>query len=585
MNDKPINIDVLIVGAGPSGGATAAFLGRYGIGSLVISRNRGPADTPRAHIVNQRTMEVFRDAGLEAQCLAAASPGELIANTFWLRGLAGDELARQWAWGNNPERMGDVLSQSPCSFVDLPQHRMEPILLSEATRLGASVRFETELLSFEQDDDGVTAVLLDLVQNERFTVRAKYMVGADGANSRVAADLGLPMVGRGGLGAAYNVFCEMDLSAYTAHRQGSLYMIMQAGIVDWAGPVVMRMVQPWNKWLVVIFIPPHYDGPDATPEQLAWRVREAIGDPLAADLPINILSMSKWSINDIHAAALSAGRVHCMGDAVHRHPPAAALGSNTCVQDGFNLAWKLAMVLKGTAHPRLLDSFNAERQPVAEQIVAHANLSMWQGSGLSDYLGGCLFNQFSESDVDAKLATPDGRDGLRQQLFDRRNDGEAHGVELTRNYRSDAIVSDGTAEAASDLDSALHYTPSTRPGASLPHGWMVTRKPGPLVSTLDLAGHGGFCLFSSHGGSAWKDAVADIADRMRLDIRVVLIGPALDYEDPYLDWFKVRGVEDDGCVLVRPDLIVGWRAARLPADPVETLSQVMSQLLGWSTAH
>lgn len=579
---KLTHVDVLIAGAGPAGATTAVFLGQQGINTLMISRNRGTADTPRAHIINQRTMEVFRDAGLENDCLEVASPSEDIANTFFLRGMAGEEMARQWAWGNNPERMGDVLTASPCTFVDFPQTKMEPILLTEATRTGVNARFETELVSFEQDDEGVTAKLLDRITQEEYFVRAKYLVGADGANSRVVKDLGLPLVGPGALGSAYNIFCEMDLSAYTEHRKGSLYLILQPGVVEWAGIVVLRMVRGWDKWLASIYIPPTYTGPDATTEQLVERIRIAIGDPAAKDLPIKVLSTSKWSVNDLHAAEISKGRVHCMGDAIHRHPPAAALGSTTCVQDAHNLAWKLALVVKGKAHPSLLDSYNAERQPVAKQIVARANQSMWQANGLADYLGGNLFTVQTEADVEAKLKTQDGRESLRQQLLDTRYNGEGHGVELTRNYCSGAIVSDGSPELVSTRDADLYYQPSTRPGSSLPHGWLVRRVPSPLVSTQDLAGKGKFHLFSSHGGEAWKTAAQVVSEKTGVDIGVTLIGSGLDIEDPYLDWAKIRGIGDNGCVLVRPDLIVGWRSAQLPAaDPTDSLMDAMRAILGW----
>lgn len=582
MGTKTVETDVLIVGAGPAGATTAVFLGQQGVRTMMISRGRGTADTPRAHIINQRTVEVFRDAGLEADCIEVSSSAEDIANTFFLRGFAGEELARQWAWGNTPSRMGDVLAASPCKFIDLPQTKMEPILLTEATRLGVNARYETELVSFVQDDDGVTAKLLDRITDQEFTVRAKYMVGADGANSRVAKDLNLPMVGQGGLGSAYNVFCEMDLSAYTTHRKGSLYLILQAGVAEWSGVVVIRMVHAWNKWLVSLYIPPTYTGPDATTEQLIERIRTAIGDPSAKNLPIKVLNTSKWSINDIHAEHISSGRVHCMGDAIHRHPPAAALGSTTCVQDGHNLAWKLALVVKGKAHPRLLDSYNSERQPIAKQIVARANKSMWQSNGLADFLGANLFTMQTNEEVDAKLSTLEGRESLRAQLLDTRYNGECHGVELTRNYKSGAIVSDGSDEPVVEQDPDLYYQSSTRPGASLPHGWLVTRKAGPLISTQDLAGKGKFHIFSSHGGAAWKDAAKNVSEKTGVDIGVTLIGPGLDYEDPYLDWAKAREIQESGCVLVRPDLIVGWRIAELPSNPEDALADAMSRILGWT---
>ena len=272
-----------------------------------------------------------------------------------------------------------------------------------------------------------------------------------------------------------------------------------------------------------------------------------------------------------------------MGDAVHRHPPAAALGSNTCVQDGFNLAWKLALVVKGKAHPKLLESFNEERQPVAKQIVARANTSMWQANGLADYLGACLFNVFSGADVDAKLATPEGREGLREKLLETRYNGEAHGVELARNYRSCAVIDDGSPEPEAVRDPELYYVPSTRPGSALPHGWLSTRQAGPLVSTLDLAGKGKFHLFSSHGGAAWAKAAKTVAEKFGVEIGATLIGVGLDYEDPYLDWQNVCGTEENGCVLVRPDLVVGWRSTDLPGNPEEALTQVMASILGWKS--
>src|SRR5262249_10836064 len=151
----------------------------------------------------------------------------------------------------------------------------------------------------------------------------------------------LPLSGKGALRPALSVYFKADLSAYTAHRRGSIYWILQPGMADWAGPVTFRMVRPWDKWVASIYVPPSYTGPEVTEEQLVWRIRQAIGDPQALDLPIDVLSILKWSINDLHAEKLSVGRVHCMGDPVHRHPPGGGLGSNTCIQDGFNLAWKL----------------------------------------------------------------------------------------------------------------------------------------------------------------------------------------------------------------------------------------------------
>lgn len=573
-----LKTDVLIVGAGPAGAATAAFLGRFGTRALMISRHRGTADTPRAHIVNQRTMEAMRDAGLEKECIAAASPGTFLAHSFWLRSMAGDELARVWAWGNDPGRISDYLTASPCHVLDLPQTKMEPILVAEATRLGVEVRFGWELISFTQDSSGVTAQIVDRPTGAPITVQAQYMIGADGGRSRVVEQLGLPLNGRHGLAMLYNVFCEVDLSEYTAHRQGSLYWVIQPGSSAWGPVAVFRMVRPWDQWLVTLVVPDQFQGKEPANEDFAARIREAIGD---GKTDVRVMSISKWYVNDVHAESLTIGRVLCMGDAVHRHPPAAALGSNTCVQDGFNLAWKLALVLQGKAHPRLLDSFDAERQPIARQIVERANKSMAHGFRMVDLFGGGTRTPLSEGDVTAISSTPEGRRRLREELGEARYNGHAHGVEMTRRYRSGAVVEDGTCEEPTLRDPELFYESSTRPGSSLPHVWLVHRHRSPLISTLDLAGRGAFQLFSGHGGVPWRDAVTRVSAELKVEIGVTLVGAHLDYEDPYNDWWRMRGVDDDGCVLVRPDLIVGWRCARMPADPGATLSGVMNRILGW----
>jgi 2,4-dichlorophenol 6-monooxygenase len=345
--------------------------------------------------------------------------------------------------------------------------------------------------------------------------------------------------------------------------------------------VAYRMVRPWNQWLVGL-VAPVTEPVDPTLEDFERRIRQTVGDD---SLPLKILTASKWRVNDINAERYSSGRVFCMGDAVHRHPPANALGSNTCVQDAFNLAWKLSLVIRAQAHPRLPESFTVERQPVGAQIVARANKSFRSNAIMWDIFGGGVVRKKDAQERDAIFDTPEGRAELYKTL-----DAEmpvmwhAHGVEMTRTYDSDAIVSDHTPEPTQVRDAEVYYEPSARPGRVVPHAWLVRRDPSPCVSTLDLAGKGRFHLFTGHGGDGWRHAAADASARLGVEIGVTAIGPRLDYEDPYGTWRSISGTAEDGCVLVRPDLIVAWRSHSLVAEPTRALDKVMNRILGYEVA-
>jgi 2,4-dichlorophenol 6-monooxygenase len=521
-------------------------------------------------------MEALRDAGLEPSCMALASPPESIGHTFFLRSMLGEEIARVPAWGNDPERMGDYAAASPCRMCDLPQTELEPILVSEATRLGCEVRFRTELKSFEQDASGVTAQVHDRLTEEDYQIRAKFMIGADGARSRVVEQLGIALAGKHGLGNAINVYCDIGLDDAMEHRQASLYAVIQPGSSLWAPVAVFRMVRRWDRWLVALIVPESAENPEPSTEDIRTRIRELVGSETTH---VEILDVSNWTINDIVAQQYSVGRVFCMGDAVHRHPPTNGLGSNTCIQDAFNLAWKLALVLNGKAGLGLLSSYEPERQPVGQQIVARANKSMIQNAIIWDLLGGGTRRVMTPEEHAAVFDTPQGRAQLRTELDKMRFEYHAHGVELNRHYESGAVRTDGSARKPYERDVELYYQPSTHPGSPLPHAWLGTRLPGPRVSTLDLAGKGRFSLFTGPGGEAWCEAAESLAGEFGLDIACFRIGPFLDYEDIYGTWTRLSEVEEAGCVLIRPDLYVGWRSTAMAAQPTEALRKAMKSIL------
>ena len=160
-NPQAFDTDVLIVGSGPMGATTALGLATYGVRCHVVTRYNWTANTPRAHITNQRAVEVLRDMGIEDEARREATPWEWMGDTLFTTSLAGPEIARLRTWGTGDDRIGDYLQASPCGMMDLPQDKMEPLLVKHAAARGASFLFNTEYLRFEQDADGVTVWLQD----------------------------------------------------------------------------------------------------------------------------------------------------------------------------------------------------------------------------------------------------------------------------------------------------------------------------------------------------------------------------------------------------------------------------------------
>jgi 2,4-dichlorophenol 6-monooxygenase len=310
-------------------------------------------------------------------------------------------------------------------------------------------------------------------------------------------------------------------------------------------------------------------------EQLA---RQLIGDN---EIPIDITSWSTWTVNHMHATRYAAGRVFCMGDAVHRHPPSNGLGSNTSIQDAYNLSWKLAAVLKGHADPHLLDSYDAERAPIGKQVVDRANKSIAEFGPIFGALG--LLESTDPAVMTANMDarkedTADAqqrRKSLREAIAAKIYEFDAHGVEMNQRYVSDAVaMSDGDSHAFSD-DPELVYQPTTTPGARVPHVWLVQDRQN--YSSLDLCGQGRFTLLTGIGGEGWRQAASAVTAELGVSVTVVSIGPDCDYEDPFGDWARARGVEDDGAVLVRPDQFVAWRAEGRTGDLRGALQRILGR--------
>jgi 2,4-dichlorophenol 6-monooxygenase len=578
--------DVLVVGTGPAGATAALALATYGVAVRVVTKWNWLANSPRSHITNQRALEVLRDLGVEADATAVGTPWHLMGDTVFTTSLAGEEVARMRTWGTGENRIGDYLQGSPCPLLDIPQPYLEPALVKNAAARGADICFNTEYLSHTQDNEAVTSLVRDRLTGRKYHIRSRYLVGADGARSRIVDQLSLPIEGRMGRAATLYTLFRADLTEYVQHRPSVLHWIMTPGAgYGEIGMGTLRAIRPWTQWIAGWGYDMADGEPDTSAEAVLPKIREMIGDP---DVAIEVENVTTWQINQAHATRYSSGRVFCAGDAVHRHPPSSGLGSNTSIQDSFNLMWKLAYVIRGWAAPALLDSYSDERVPVGMQVVARANQSRVEYRPVNE-----AFRTTGQADpVAAGLARlrdpgPDGvatREAMRCAIDLKNTEFNAQGIELNQRYQSGAIIPDLDAgEEIWRRDKVLYLQATTRPGAKVPHVWLIDGT-GRRVSTLDVTGHGRFCLVTGLAGRTWAAAAS------QLDLpylRTVIVG-APGSRDPYFDWHRAREMDEAGAILVRPDGYIAWRhttAADGQQEALELLHSAIGSVLGWPSGR
>lgn len=578
-----VETDVMVIGSGPSGGAMALALAKSGISVTVVNRFGWTCRTPRAHITNPRALEVLHDLGVMDDVRAYAVPNSLIGEAVVCDSIVGDEFGRVRAFGTHPDLQALYAEASPETTVDLPQNFLESILAGAAAHQGSNFHFHTEFLRFEQDETGVDSHVVNRITGHEFVVRSKYLVGADGANSLVATQAGLPFLGKKAkAGGAVNIVFDADLARYTEHRPGVLYWVLRER-ENKGYLAVLRMIRPWKRWLVMVPWDLSTDKEKITRSWASEVVHDVLGN---GSIDIDICSISLFTINEQWAEKIQCGRVFCVGDAIHRHPPYKGLGSNTCLQDSFNLAWKLVYVLKGWAGPSLLNSFDDERQPIAEQVVKSAFSSRQYFDPSLAALIDTAQHVTLERPTEVLRDTLASSSRLRAKMIDSivasRPLYDSPGLEIDHRYVSAAVLPP-TDEKMPErpIDPELRYKPTTFPGARLPHGWVF--RDGRKTSLLYLCGRGKFTLLTGNSGRPWREAAEAITETHGVPVDVKIIGPGQDYEDLYGDFRRLSEVEESGAVLVRPDMHVAWRAQRWEASSTQALRATLASILGWDS--
>lgn len=604
---------VLIVGGGLVGLSAAMFLAWRGVPAVLVERHAGSSPHPRAMGFTTRTLELFRAVGIDSS-VPQVPLGHGRPRRVAVESLAGQWHAElDWTPGKPQTSESSAIDYSPCTGAAIAQDRLEPIIRARAIELGADIRLSTELTSFDQNATGVTASLRARDGRE-YRLRADYMIAADGHSSAVREALGIARRGHGFMHVVRSVLFRAPLDQY-----------LEAGIsqfeLDQPGLKGMLTTYRDGRWLLMVA-----DDEERDEAALRKMVIQAVG---RSDLPIEIVTTGRWVLSALIAESFSSGRVFLAGDAAHTLPPArGGYGANTGIEDAFNLAWKLASVTSGASTPALLETYDAERRPIAwlrhDQIFAR-----------QDY---------------ASVATEDEK---QVAVI------EDAAMELGQVYRSRAVLGAGD-----------HLPPAMRPeqwagqpGTRAPHLWVSTH--GTNVSTLDLLqrdwrlltdderwcaaaaaagerigvsveclriggtpGSGGTAVAPPLPGPATltldtpiERIVATPAGKAALDAHIPALTPHPRYEtfksmtlrqlqplsqglitdqdlartevdlaavpsdshpiDPASfrsDFRSAFGIGPAGASLVRPDGYVAWRSCDLPADPAGALTDALRQV-------
>ncbi|MFF7561154.1 FAD-dependent oxidoreductase [Streptomyces pseudovenezuelae] len=549
MNQKAAHADpmthrvpVLIVGGSLVGLSTSVFLGRLGVPHILVERHAGTSIHPRGRGNNVRTMELFRTAGVEPmirQAAATLADNHGILQTPTLVGDAGEWLFREIDAG------GGLARFSPSSWCLCSQNDLEPVLLDHATRLGGDLRYATELLSFESGPSGVTAILKSRETGEHTTVLADYLVAADGPRSPVREQLGIGQSGPGDLFSNVSItFRSRRLADVVGERR-----FIVCYLTDPAADGALLPVDNRANW--VFHAPWHPERGETleefTDERCVAHIRRAIG---VDDLDVEITGRAPWHAAQRVARSYRSGRVFLAGDSAHEMSPTGAFGSNTGIQDAHNLAWKLAAVLGGWAGDRLLDSYDAERRPVAEATSARAAA------------------RSAEHSHPGYAPAPGTGGGPQRGILN---------VALGYRYPQGAVVG---------ADPAIPVVPdrldlSGEPGSRAPH--MAVRHAGERISTLDLYERSLVLLSGADAHSGWHEAAVRLAAQTSVPLASYRLGEGPDAElTPEGDthWSAAHGTTPEGAVLVRPDGFVAWRSAGPVPDAESALRQVLGTLLG-----
>jgi len=532
---QPSRIKVMVIGGGPVGLAMAVMLDRFQIEFVLVERSPGISDHPKARGCDIRTMELFRQWGIEDKVRARGLPSGSDSFAF-VDAIAGHEYGR-----TVPELN---VGHSPTWRCLVSQDVVEDELLAlvRHSRVGR-VLYNTEFVGYEELEGEVLVRTQDTRGGAAGEWRADFMIGADGAGSTVRRQTDITMRGPSTLAVMANEYWLADLSHLPRITATAAYRVVPNDPAESIWTVLNGNGR--DRWLSTGHVGREGDE-RAAPRTDAEVVALARRQTGIADLDVKVISRSVWRLSRQVATKFRSGRVFLVGDAAHRFPPNGGFGMNTGIHDAHNLAWKLRLVFDGKAGAALLDTYDSERRPVAE---SNADFS--------------LGNQKRFLATDAALRSGN-RDQINFWIRDTHNHLHSSGQSLGFSYEEGALVADGTARTPLN---PKHYQPNDRPGNRFPHVWLDLAM---VRSTLDWFDQE-FVLVAGPKAGEWLSAAQAAAESIGVPIRTRPLDVANESDGL---WMGSRGA-----VLVRPDGHVAWRMPWAPADPAAELASAMSSIL------
>lgn len=532
QNDICVETEVLVVGAGPVGLALAGDLGWRGRKALLVEQGDGSIFQPKMDLVGIRTMEYCRRWNIVADVESSPYDRDYPQDNVYLTALNAYELGRQPMPSMREDRPPP---ESPQKRERCPQNMFDPVLRRFASaQPTVELRYEHQMVSFREDAGGVTTTIKDIRADRTYQVRSRYLVGCDGAHSAVREALGIEMRGRGILTYTTNaIFCCPDFNQRHDKQPGYRYMFVGPNGV-WATIVAINGKDLWRMSIIGSL-----DKRALEEKELTQIAHQLMGKPF----PLEMVSILPWARAELVADSYGSGRVLICGDACHRTSPTGGLGMNTGIGDAVDLSWKLDALIGGWGGSRLVESYTSERKPVAHRITTFStgNLHIMKGAQSGPEI-------YEESEAGRAARERVGNalsEGLKREWL-------SMNMHLGNRYlESPVIVYDAGedhAAAKAELEDAIHYRPSSRPGARAPHAWMKDGR-----STLDLYGRS-FVLLT-FGDNSDTSAFQLAARESGMPLEVVAIA------EP-----EIADLYERALVLVRPDGHVAWRGTEPPAD-------------------